>query len=305
MKKLIYIAFFFSHSLIAQELFINNEPASTMPKGLFSYRYSMENYQDENILRQWHAFRIFYGVTPNLTIALTGSISNHHPEKFPENVNAFFANHHSPGYSRNYRLKFDGFHFYAKYRVFSSDQQKKHLRIAVFGEASNTMSAHDEAESHLMGDNAGYGGGFIITKLLNRLALSGTCGFIVPFVYLDKDAKIEFRSGNSVYYNFSAGYLLYPSRYSSYNDLNINLYVELNNKRYEEALLLIDNQYQFTDLLPVLQPGQYSEFRPGVQFVIKSRTRAEVSVALPAYGRTYLRTGSVIFLSYQKYLFKR
>lgn len=189
--------------------------------------------------------------------------------------------------------------------MLSSDQHQKHFRIALFGEASTALSAHDEAEPHLMGDNGGYGGGFIVTKLHHCLAISGTCGFIIPAKYSDPGSNLFFRSGNAVYYNFSAGDLVYPKRYSSYDDLNVNIYVELNSKRYEEAVLLIDNKDEFKDLLLVLQAGQYAELRPGIQFIFQSRTRVEACVAVPVYGRTFLRTGPAVFASYQRYLFKR
>lgn len=287
-----------------QELFIHSEPASTSAKGLLSVRYSMETYEEEFVRRHWHALRIYYGLTSNLTVIGSVSISNHHPLKFPRNPFVYFNNHHLRGYNADYPLKFDGINFYARYRVFSQDEPNGHLRLAIFGEGSYVNSAHDEAEPHLLGDNSGVGGGVIATKLIRKLAFNIKAGYIHPTPYYQTDNKLSYRSGDATYAYFSAGYLLYPKKYQDYSDLNINIYMELLYKQYEAATIYLDEKYQHIQYYPFLRAGQYVEMRPGLQFIMNSRNRLDVSAGIELYGSTFLKYNPTLYLNYQKYLFK-
>lgn len=288
----------------AQELFIHAEPASTLPKNLFSVRYGLETYEDEYIRRQWHALRFMYGITSKLSLTATMSASNHHAERFPDNPWAYFQNHHGSGFSKNYPLRFEGFHFFGKYKLFSLDEKNGHIRIAAFGEASQTLSAHDEAEPNLMGDNAGFGGGIIATKLIKKLAISATAGIIKPITYKEPDKNMTFQSGDATYFMISAGYLLYPLQYKSYKDLNINIYLEALYKEYQAGALYIEREYENLDVFPYLREGKYLEIRPGLQFIMDSKNRLDLSFAVTAYGNTFIRNNPTVFIGYQRYLFK-
>lgn len=301
---ILFISLIRSFQLTAQELYIHSEPASPFPKGLLSVRYSMESYQDESIRRHWHAVRILYGVTSNFYVIGSYSLSNHHPQKYPSNPYAYFANHHSRGYNPDYRLKSEGFHLFSLYRIYSKDEPNGHIRIALTAEGSYVNSAHDEAEPHLLGDNSGYGGSVIVTKLIKKLALNLKAGFINPLDYNQPQEQIKFRSGNSRYAIFSTGYLLYPKVYESYDDVNLNVYLEMVYKEYDQAKLYIDKKYENIDVFPFLREGRYLEAKPGVQIILNSRTRIDLSAGFTVWGTSFLRANPTVYLNFQKYLFK-
>lgn len=72
-------------------------------------------------------------------------------------------------------MRWNGFHFMAKYRLLSFDQQNKHYRVAIISDLSNVRQAHDEAEPNLYHDNRGWGIGIINSFYTTDLLLA------VPF----------------------------------------------------------------------------------------------------------------------------
>ena len=288
----------------SQELYIHADAASPVPRGVFSFRYSMEAYQEEYNRKHWHALRLYYGISNNLSVTGSLTASNHHLREFPANPYAYFTNHHQKGFSRDYPLNFDGGHVNLRYRLFSHDEPNGHIRIAAFAEGSYINSAHDEAEPHLLGDNTGYGGGIIATQLIKKLALNVTAGLMRPTMYHQKKDNLKFRSGNARYVIFSAGYLLYPKAYNSYNDLNINIYMEALYKEYDAATLYINEQHENIEFFPYLREGRYMELRPGLQFIMNSRNRLDISAGITVYGRTFIRYNPTVYINYQRYLFK-
>ncbi len=290
--------------IYSQELYVHAEPASPVPRGVFSFRYSMETYQEEYNRKQWHALRLYYGISNNLSVVGSLTASNHHLREFPANPYAYFTNHHQQGFSRDYPVIWDGGHINFRYRLFSHDEPNGHTRIAAYVEGSYISSAHDEAEPHLFGDNSGYGGGIIATKLIKKLALNITAGYMRPLMYTQKKDNLRFRSGNARYVIFSTGYLLYPKTYNSYDDLNINIYLEGVYKEYDAATLYINEQYENIDFFPYLREGRYMEVRPGLQFIMNSRNRLDISAGFTVYGRTFIRYNPTAYINFHRYLFK-
>lgn len=298
---------------LGQELFPATEPASTMPKGVAGARFLYESYKElpSNRTRYWGGLRLMYGVTGRLTVMMTGTGSNHHLKKFPADLRNYFINHHQITFKPNPFL-IEGVHVYAKYRWFSKDEQHKHLRLAFYAEAGKAFVPHDEAEP-LLGDNTGFGGGVIGTKLHNRFALSLTCGYTHPLAYVDKAQQINFKSGNSWHYNLSLGYRLAPVRYSSYKNLNVNLYVEFINKSYDAAKMTVKGQNFDFDIFqnydPLIYKGlienRYSEIRPSVQFIFNSNNRIDIGIAQPFYGKSYLHFYPMFFFNVQKYFYPK
>ncbi|MFN6946671.1 MAG: hypothetical protein ACK4ND_17110 [Cytophagaceae bacterium] len=303
MKRLIYILIFFSPWTYGQELFPNTEPASTIPAGVFGKRYSFQGYNAGNQQRQWHAARLMYGVNSKLTVIGSLIASNHHLREIPPNVTTVIFNHNAVSNSELFPMAFKGGHLYAKYRFLSLDGPNRHLRMAIYGEASKTDALHFEAEPNLMGYNSGLGGGVISTFLYKKLALSTTGGFINPARIQNKTEDIRMRSGNGMLLDISAGYLLFPGKYKSYKDLNINLYGELLNRFYGSADLNINSLYKDPGFFPALQSGRYSEFRGSVQFIIHSNTRLDLSIGIPVYSTYAMKAYPLYALSIQQYLF--
>lgn len=296
----------------AQELFPSTEQASTLPKGVFAARFSFQTFQEPlGRSKYWTALRAMYGLSRKLTVIGTLSASNHHLKAFPGSLINYFMLHHKKQYPA-FPYLLEGVHFYAKYRLLSFDGEQRHLRMALYAEGSKVFGAHDTAEPNLMGDNSGMAGGLILTWLHKRLAVSFTGGYIHPLRY--KDSIVTFRSGNTWNYALSSGYRIYPRTYSSYENVNINVYAELLGRAYEAAsityrgqtftnsrFLLAGDPYSYATLIR----GNYIELRPALQFIFKSKTRVDLGASFPVYNKSYLYYYPLFFVNVQKYFFPK
>ena len=311
MKTLLLISFFIPQLLLAQELFPSTEQATTLPKKTISPRLSYQHYQEPlGRSKNWVGLRLMYGLTKTLTVIGTVSISNHHVKTYPGNLFEYFKNHHKKIYPAFPYLA-EGVHLYAKQRIFKKDGPKKHFRISLYGEASKVFAVHDNAEPNLMGDNSGIGAGIILTKLSDRFAISFTGGFIHAFKY--KDSIVSFESGDAMNFTLSAGYRIYPKKYIGYDDLNINVYIELFEKNYGAAKIknrnvdfvnerfLPDDPYTYNSLIA----NNYLEMRPAIQFILSSDLRFDLGMAVPLYKKSYLYYTPMLFINIQKYIFAK
>lgn len=306
-----------SISAAAQELFPHTEPASNVPKGVIGIRPFYKTYPEVSLMRRMFALRLMYGLLPRLTIMSTISVTNHHGKDLPPDLvththtgsqTNFFTNNIRRGVV--YPYQFSGIYLYAKYRFLSIDRKNEHLRLALYGDWSNVGVPHDESEPNLMDDTKGYGGGLITTYLKNHFAASFTGGFIIPGSYngVSPDVggqlvptKIDY--GRALIYNLSFGYLLYPKKYASYEQTNINLYIEFIGKAYEAARV---TQYGFINVpiqTPLLAAGHYVEIHPSVQAIFESNLRIDLSVGLPMINRSYARFYPVYYIGIQRYIF--
>ena len=82
----IILIFFGLHLLKAQELFIHNESASNIPKGVLGIRLFGNSFNEISVRRNMFALRWMYGVTPKLSLYLSTSFSNHHGAKLPDDL---------------------------------------------------------------------------------------------------------------------------------------------------------------------------------------------------------------------------
>lgn len=313
----IMLAFVLSLTSKAQELFPHNEPASNLPKGVIGMRPFYKTYPEVDLMRRMYALRIMYGLLPKLTVMGTISITNHHGKDLPPNLVTHTHVGNQTIYSTNnfqrgvvYPYLFSGVYLYAKYRFLTYDRKNEHLRMALYADWSNVGVAHDEAEPNLMDDTKGYGGGLIATYLKNHFAASFTGGFIVPKYYEGYSpdiggpkvpTKIEY--GRAALYNLSLGYLLYPKKYSDYNQTNINLYVEFIGKSYEAAKV---TQYGYINVpiqTPILEKGNYVEVHPSVQVIFDSNLRIDLGMGFPLINRSYTRFYPVYYVGIQRYFF--
>ncbi len=321
MKKLFAGLFFILLSKAnSQELFLLNEPASTIPKGVLGIRQFNETYKDVNIYRNMFCLRVMYGLLPKLTVMATAGANNHHGKTFPDNLVSHTHNGNQTTFTTGniqrgvqYPYQIAGVYLFAKYRFFTSDGQNSHLRMALYGEWSNNKVAHDEAEPNLLDDTKGFGGGLIITALKKRFAVSLTSGVIIPGTYngfatdpLSSDlipTKINY--GNALKYNVSFGYLVLPKHYSGYKQTNLNLYVEFMGKAYQQAKV---TQYGIVDVpvqTPLLQAGNYIEIHPGLQAIFNSNLRLDLSVGFPMINTSYTRFYPMYMIGIQRYFYFR
>lgn len=302
-------------NVVAQELFPLTEPASTLPKNTLGVRAFSETYYEVSKVRNMSAVRIMYGLTPRLSVYATVIASNHHGRTLPTE----FPYHNTPERGAKYPYKLNGGHLYAKYRFLSRDGKNTHLRMAAYAEGALVKTTHHETEPNIwMGDNSGVGGGIIATYLYHKFAVSLTLGGSLPSPTINVSPdpirglpaipqRVHY--GKSIEHKLSFGYLVYPKKYTSLKQTNINLYIEFIGKTYGSSVVDIfygkDNQYLLENNLypPALKAGWYVDVAPSVQFIFNSNTRLDLSCTLPALGKSWSKLYPVVTVGIQRYFY--
>jgi hypothetical protein len=320
-SKFAFLLFFLALAVLSrgQELFPLNEPASSVPGRVLGIRAFAQNYKEIKTNRSLFALRVMYGVTPRLSLMISGTVSNHHDKKLPKDL----INHtHTSGGQTSYFTQkiirgkpypylFNGFYLFAKYRFISIDDQNKHFRVGAYAEWSNVKAAHDEAEPNLIDDTGGYGAGVITTFLKNRFAASLTSGFIRPNSYFETqpdftggpDLPTKIYYGNAIKYNISFGYRIFPSHYTDYDQVNWNIYLEFMGKQYDAARV-IQNGSEIQTKTVALRRGSYVEVHPGIQRIVKSNLRIEASVGFDLINSSYTHFTPMWTLAAQQYFYR-
>ena len=230
-----YLLFFFQGllsitPLLSQELYVFNEPASTLPARSLSIKLKNHLVQKTALLNQF-SFRstpqVFVGLNKNLTIRLGGTVSSMYSTQ----------------------AKVESFQLYAKYRFLSKDAIHRHFRMAGYLEAARTNAPFHYDEINLGGDRSGLEAGLILTQLWNKFALSGTLSQTQVFHYYrwDKVRHGVLHPFTSAQFNLSAGYLVFPKTYNSYKQTNLNFYLELLTQK------ALDRSLYYVDLAPAVQ----------------------------------------------------
>lgn len=292
-------------SLKAQELYPNSEPASIVPKNALGIRLMNEAYMNGKYFSSWHGAMFMYGLTPKLMFNAMVTVSNHHGKALPpdfiktDSANAdYVAKGRAP---KSYGYLFESVNLGFRYRFLNRDGDHRHFRMALYGNGVYSNRPHDESEVSLMGDNNGIGGGIISTVLVKKLAVSLTSGIIKPLAYTEND--ISFKYGNAFNYSLSFGYLVYPFKYKNYQQTNVNLYAEFIGKSYDHLTIEKNGSPICTPNTSKYIGSNYIEFRPAVQFIIKSNLRIDCSTAIPLVNRSYLRNYPLYLLNLQYYFF--
>ena len=321
MRWRLFILLFLSSfsSVKSQELFPLTEPASSMPKGVLGLRGMGQFFRASAVTREMLAARVMYGLTSRLSIEITAAASNHHDTLLPANLLTHV--HTSNGgvvYSAQpfsqsvpYPLRFAGFNFYAKYRILSFDGEKSHFRVALFGDYSTVKSAHDEAEPGLLSDDGGWEAGLIATKLIDRWAVSFTGGYIQPtyhftetqsqYIYPTQVTQVYY--GKAVEYDLSIGYRLSPAKYTNdYSAPNFNIYVEFLGKSYDSATVKVNGDVANIKT-NLLLGGSYVEMHPGIQCILNSNTRVELSIGYPIINQSYVHFYPLYSIGFQHYFY--
>ena len=232
------ILFFLAQNVFSQELFVVTDPASNIPTNTLSVR--LFNSLFEEVATGDYNYQLMpevtYGLNKNFMFRGTAFISN-----------------------RNNELVAEGGSFYSKYRFYSSDDLNSHFRLAAYGRYSfNNTNIHQE-QIEIMGQNSGYEGGLIATKLIHKIAISSSLSFEKA---LDNGKNIPFPNalGNSATnYTLSVGKLMYPKIYTSFKQTNINLMLELVGQTINE------NGKSYLDIVPA------------IQFIINSQARIDLA----------------------------
>ncbi|AWO00559.1 hypothetical protein DLD77_01995 [Chitinophaga alhagiae] len=246
----------------AQELYVNAEPASNMPANSLGLRLSNKLFPMD------HANYTGYRLAPEIMVGFSKKLMVH--------ASGYFSN------MMQRQFQFEGASLYAKYRFLSKDEVHSHFRMAAFVKGAlinnpyypemgaghdHTAKQYYNEDLDLDGTTSGVSGGLIATQLLHKLAVSGTLGYDRYFKNV-KDELPLFFSRNALNYSLSAGYLLLPRTYKSYQQTNLNLYVELLGK---------SNLDQY-------RRNYYIDVAPAVQFIFNSTTRVDLSYRTQLFG---------------------
>jgi len=232
MRVLLIVAGFllWSGYITAQELYPYTDPASNNPSKSISVKAAAM------LARSTHSGNIMQRYMPEVMLGLD--------KKWMLRAGVNFSDMY------NENLIWEGARLYGKYRFLSQDQLHKHFRMAAFGAATYSRKPLSYNELNMMGDQSGIQVGLIATQLWNKLALSGTGSFMEV---LDNERRRslhrEHYARRALNYSLSAGYLLFPIEYTSYDQTNVNLYAELLGGQN----LGFDAEKYYVDLAPSIQ----------------------------------------------------
>ena len=223
---------------VSQELFLITDPASNVPANSLGVNLLQSRFKEEfKSGYNYHLMpEVTYGINKNLMVRASAFVSN-----------------------RSNDLVSEGGSFYAKYRFYSTDDLNSHFRLAAFGRYSfNNADIHQE-QIEIMGHNTGFESGIVATKLIKKLAISSSISFEKAF---DNKPDYPFPNelgDNATNYTLSFGKLMYPKKYTSFKQTNINLMVEFVGQTINE------NGKSYLDVVPV------------IQFIFNSQARVDVA----------------------------
>ena len=226
-----------------QELYVNTGPASNMAAHSLGIRLENQGYFSP-AFKNRTTLEAMYGATGKLM--LHGAVYR----------SDLYADHQ----------RFEGGSFYGKYRFYSADSVQSHIRGAIFGKAAISSNSYTMQEIALEGDNTGLQGGVVFTKLIHKLAISGSASYLHALNNPGRSPSVLTGAKDAVAYTLSAGYLLLPKKYSSYNQVNLNIYAELLGKS---------------------NPGygqSYLDAAPALQLIFNSVCLLDLSYRTPIYN---------------------
>lgn len=223
---LLLLGLFFYQVGTSQELFLMTDPASNLPANSLSVNV-LQTFLNNNTT-SGTTYQVMpevsYGVNRNLMLRVAAFANN--------KINQF---------------EFTGGSLYAKYRFFSEDDLNSHFRMAGFGRYSYNENPANQEQIEIMGNNTGFETGIVATKLIKKLAISLTVSFEKVF-NLDKNNSFYNNLGdNATNYTLSFGQLVYPKKYTSLKQTNINLMLEFIGQTVNE------NGRSYLDVVPVIQ----------------------------------------------------
>jgi hypothetical protein len=266
MKKLFILpVLFFSISVFGQELYVFTEPASNMPAKAIYVRttgHFSGTSQRYDRFTQRYTPEVMLGISKKLMVHVGGTLSNMHTQQF----------------------KGESIFLYGQYRFLSVDDVHTHFRMAAFVTASKSFVPFHNEEVSLMGDKTGIEAGLIATQLWHKFALSGTVSHtqLLDDSRYNKVIYVPSRLYKAISYSLSAGYLLFPREYTSYKQLNVNLYAEL------LAQQTLDRKTNYFDLAPA------------VQFIINSNSKINIGYRFQIAGNMDRMTQNHLLVSFER-----
>lgn len=248
-------------ALKSQELYVFSEPASNMPSRALSARYAGKFLQS-SMSGDWeHRQKLYasFGLDKRWMLRTGTTFSNMYSQP---------------------ATRWESVNIYAKYRFFSRDEVHRHFRMAAFMEASYSQNDLMYDEVSLEGDQSGVQTGLVMTQLLHKLAISSTIG-ITELLHWRRwdETHTAMHPYQAFNYSFSAGYLLFPRHYSSYQQTNLNLYLELLGSRNLD------------------RPGHYVDLAPAVQLILNSNTKINTGYRFQLAGNMFRMAQNSLLIS--------
>jgi hypothetical protein len=239
MKNVIFVLLLFAfQNVYCQELFLVTDPASNVPANSLGINVMQLLFKEQiKTGYNYHLMpEITYGINKNLMIRGSTFISN-----------------------RSNKLYTEGGSFMIKYRFFSSDDLHSHFRMAAYIRYGfNRADIHQE-QIEILGHNSGFESGVIATKLMNKQAISSSVSFEKAMNNKPNYPFPDNIGNNVTNYTLSFGRLMYPQKYTSFKQTNINLMVEFVGQTINE------NGKSFLDIVPA------------IQFILNSQARIDLA----------------------------
>ena len=240
------IAIFAFLPTIAQELYVFTDPASTKPARSIGLKHSFQK-MGGNSNRNNQYTQMQFGLSKKVSLYL----------------------------GTNY----NGQDAYVQYRFYTKDAMYAHTRFALYAKSIQTkLQAIHTSAVLLDGEESVNGLGFIVTQLKHKWASSLSLG------YVEKQNWSQHYGRGAFQYSFSNGFLVYPKRYSSYGQTNVNLYLELLGQK------LLSGR------------GQYLDAAPAIQMIFNSQAKLNLGYRFALLEKTNRMTNNSLFISFD-YLF--
>jgi hypothetical protein len=240
------LSILFALPICAQELYVFSEPASVKPNRAIGLKHSFQK-MGGNSNRNNQYTQVQLGLSKKLALYL----------------------------GTNYT----GADAYSQYRFYTKDAMYAHTRMAFYAKAikSNNKAIHTNAVL-LDGEESVFGSGLIITQLKHKWASSLSLGYVQKQEWSTHYGKDAFQ------YSFSNGLLVYPKKYNSYGQTNVNLYLELLGQK------LLSGK------------GQYLDAAPSIQLIFNSQAKVNLGYRFALLEKTNRMTNNSLYLSVD-YLF--
>ena len=239
MRKIILFLLAIScQNVIGQELFVVTDPASNVPANSLAVNVMQSAFKEKFESGYNYHFmpEVTYGLNKNLMVRGSAFISTR--------TNALYA---------------EGGGVMAKYRFYSEDDLNSHFRMAAYGRYSFNRGDIHQEQIEILGHNTGFETGLIATKLIKKLAISTSVSFEKA---LDNKPNYPFPDNigdNATNYTLSFGKLMYPKKYTSFKQTNINLMVEFVGQTINET------------------GKSYVDVVPAIQFIFNSQARLDLA----------------------------
>ena len=247
----------------AQELYPYTESASNMPTGTLSAKLATSYGRHFSERLQKYVPEVMFGISKKTMVHVAVSFSNMHTKS----------------------VEWDGIYTYVKHRFLSKDDVHSHFRMAAFAQGSYSRHYLQYDEIDLNADMSGFQAGLIATQLKNKFAASAAVSFIKAIDNKRLHPEHFVKPNKAFNYSLSAGYLLLPKEYKSFEQLNLNIYTE------------------FLGLSVIGSNAYFFDAAPAVQIIFNSSSKLNLGFRFQLAGKRVRNTDQSFLLSFEHTFF--